>query len=72
LTLRCGQKTALGTDDDGKVIWDSTQSQTCLTIQVNRQRTVVQVRGRLNRLPNAEEKRILRHWTGEKGLTMSV
>jgi len=33
---------------------------------------VVQVRGRLNRLPNAEEKRILRHWTGEKGLTMSV
>ena len=70
-SLRSYRKLAIGCTDEGQIHWDNTQEQTRVTIEVNGQRTVVQVRGVLNRLPNVEEKRVMRHWTGEKGLTMS-
>jgi len=37
---------------------------------VNSRRAVVQGRGLLNRAPSEEEKRMLRQWAGEKGLTL--
>ena len=70
-SLRGYCKAAVGCTEEGEVLWDTSQDQTRLTIEVNSQRTVVQVRGSLNRLPSVEEKRILRHWTGEKGLTLN-
>ncbi|HZT41559.1 MAG TPA: PcfJ domain-containing protein [Chthonomonadaceae bacterium] len=70
-SLRAYRKIAAGCTDDGRIIWDRSLDQTRITIEVNSQRAVVQARGLLNRMPTDEEKRILRHWVGEMGLTLN-
>jgi hypothetical protein len=69
-SLRGYRKRIAGYTDEGQLLWDKTEERTRITIEVNSQRAVVQVRGLLNRLPNEEEKRILRHWAGEYGLIL--
>lgn len=70
-SLRGYSKQAAGYTEEGKVRWDYAQEQTRVTIEVNNQGAIVQVRGLLNRSPNDEEKRILRHWAVENGLRTS-
>ena len=67
-SLRGYRKIAAGSTEEGQLIWDKSLEQTRITIEVNNQYAVVQVRGALNRLPTDEEKGILRLWTGEKGI----
>lgn len=69
-SLRGFRKRVAGYTDEGQIVWENTLEQTRITIEVNSQRMVVQVRGALNRLPTDEEKRILRHWTGETGIRL--
>ncbi len=69
-SLRGYRKVPVGYTDDGEVVWDKTMEQTRVTIEVNSQRAVVQVRGLMNRGPTDDEKRVLRAWAGEMGLTL--
>ena len=41
------------------------------TIEVTRQRTIVQSRGKANRLPTARELNVLRRWADTNNLTLS-
>ena len=59
---------AQGYTDDGKPTWDKSLEQTRVTLEVNSQHSIVQVRGVLNRPATDEEKGILRLWAGEKGI----
>lgn len=71
-SLRGFRKKAAGYLEDGRILWENSEEQVRLTIEVNNQRTVVQVRGLLNRQPTDAEKLILRHWAGEKGIILKV
>jgi len=70
-SMRAFRKIVSGYTDAGYLIWDRSQEQTRVTIEVNSQNAIVQVRGRLNRLATDEERGILRMWAGEKGIRTS-
>jgi hypothetical protein len=67
-SLRGYSKRVAGYTPEGQILWEKENELTRVTIEVNHQRAVVQVRGPLNRQPFQEEKYILRLWAGEKGL----
>jgi hypothetical protein len=69
-SLRSYRKIASGYTPEGDIVWDhSMELDQRVTIEVNRQQSaVVQVRGLLNRMPTDEERGVIRHWSGEKGL----
>lgn len=67
-SLRSYRKRVAGYTEEGALIWDKTMELSRVTIEVNRQRDVVQVRGKLNCAAEPEEKKILRQWAGEKGI----
>ena len=69
-SLRSYRKAAADVTSEGKIVWDRSMEIERITIEVNSQRSIVQVRGPLNRLPTEEEKFILRLWAGEKGLLL--
>jgi hypothetical protein len=69
-SLRCYPKIVDGYTEEGAVIWNKTLENSRVTVEVNRQREIVQVRGPLNRPPGDDEKKVLRFWTGEKGLVL--
>jgi hypothetical protein len=69
-SLRCYHKGGGGYTYDGGVLWDPKSELARVTIEVNSQRDVVQVRGPLNCKPSDEEKKVLRQWAGEKGLRL--
>jgi hypothetical protein len=71
-SLRGYHKRVVGCTDEGEILWDKTLEQTRVTIEVNSNRAVVQVRGPLNRQPTDEEKQILRQWAGDKGIILRV
>jgi hypothetical protein len=71
-SLRGYRKKAAGYREDGQVLWENALELTRVTIEVNSQRAVIQMRGLLNRLPTDEEKIVLRHWAGDKGLLLRV
>jgi hypothetical protein len=70
-SLRSYPKVVADYDAEGAVVWDRSGSleRSRVTVEVNNRREVVQVRGPMNRPPTDEERRFLRHWAGEKGLT---
>ncbi len=70
-SLRCFRKVAVGYSPDGNIVWDnSLELDRRLTIEVNRQQgAIVLVGGLLNRAPTDDERTLVRHWAGEKGLT---
>lgn len=70
-SMRACRKSASGYDTEGKPIWDRTFETRRVTIEVNAFRSLVQVRGPLNRAPIPEELDVLRRWTGETGLHMA-
>jgi hypothetical protein len=67
-SLRGTRKIVLGYTEEGKVIWDKSLEQTRITLEVNNQHAIVQIRGVLNRPATDEERGILRLWAGEKGI----
>jgi hypothetical protein len=67
-SMRAYAKRVTGYTEDGDVVWDGSCEHNRITIEVTSDRTIVQVRGHLNRLPTDDEKKILRLWAGEKGL----
>ncbi len=69
-SLRAYRKIAVDYDAEGKPIWDKTFEMRRVTIEVGASRSVVQVRGPLNRAPYPEEKAVLRRWMGETGITL--
>ena len=69
-SLRAYRKVAADYDAEGKPIWDKTYELRRVTIEVGASRSLVQVRGPLNRAPTFEEKAVLRRWMGETGITI--
>jgi len=69
-SMRAYRKVRAGYTDEGNIIWDRSSELNRLTVEVNERRTVCQVRGRQNRLPTDDEKKVLRQWAGEKGLVI--
>jgi len=67
-SMRVYRKFAAGYDAEGKTIWDKNFETRRVTIEVSSSRTIVQVRGPLNRAPSSEEQVILRRWMGERGV----
>lgn len=71
-SLRAWRKVAADYDAEGKPVWDRTLETRRVTIEVSASRSVVQVRGPLNRAPAPEERDVLRRWAGEKGITLTA
>ena len=67
-SLRGTRKIVSGYTDEGQPIWDKSLEQTRITLEVNPQSAIVQVRGVLNRLATDEERGVVRLWAGEKGI----
>lgn len=67
-SLRAYRKVAADYDAEGSPIWDRTFETRRVTIEVSSSRSLIQVKGPLNRAPTPEEREVLRRWTGEKGL----
>ena len=73
-SLRCYMKLSYKDDENGNPIWEKKNDNENgrITVEVSpKTHTIVQVRGTSNRPPDDKEKLVLRHWSGEKGLTMS-
>ncbi len=70
VSLRGCRKYASEFDAEGKPIWDREFETRRVTIEVSPSRSIVQVRGPLNRAPSPDESAILRRWAGEKGITL--
>jgi hypothetical protein len=68
-SLRGSNKAFSHYDCDGNIVWNAVDEFTRITVEVNSQRAIVQVRGALNRAATEEERKILRMWAGEKGFT---
>ncbi len=71
-SLRAYRKVAADYDAEGKPIWDKAFETRRVTIEVSPSRSLVQVRGPLNRAPTLEEQAVLRRWMGETGITQPV
>ena len=71
-SIRGCRKIAADYTADGQPIWDRQFEMRRVTIEVSPSRTVVQVRGPLNRPPIPEEREVLRRWAGEKGITLAA
>jgi hypothetical protein len=69
-SMRACRKIAADYDAAGKPIWDKEFETRRVTVEVGASRSVVQIRGPLNRAPIPEEKEVLRRWAGEKGITL--
>ena len=67
-SLRACRKLAADYTDDGKPIWSREFETRRVTIELDASRTIVQVRGPLNRPPSGEEQQVLRRWMGERGV----
>ncbi len=67
-SLRAYRKLVAAYNEDGTPIWDRSFELDRITVEVNNNRMVVQVRGSLNRGATDEEKRLLRQWVGDHGL----
>ena len=67
-SLRAFRKFAADYDAEGRPIWDRSFETRRVTVEVGPSRSLVQVRGPLNRPPTPEEREVLRRWAGEKGL----
>lgn len=61
-SLRCYGPAAPGSDQRPEL--------SRITVEVNRNRAIVQARGPSNRAPSAEEWRVLRRWTADKGVAI--
>ncbi len=71
-SLRAYRKAAAYYDEDGKLILDRTFETRRVTVEVSPSRSLVQVRGPLNRATTVEEQAVLRRWIGEKGITQPI
>ena len=71
-SIRGCRKIAADYTDEGLPIWDRQFEMRRVTVEVSPSRTVVQVRGPLNRPPIPEEREVLRRWAGEKGITLAA
>ncbi len=71
-SIRGCRKIAADYTDEGLPIWDRAFEMRRVTLEVSPSRTVVQVRGPLNRPPIPEEREVLRRWAGEKGITLAA
>lgn len=69
-SLREHSKECVGVDDDEKPIYQPCSELNRITVEI-RNRSVVQVRGHLNRSIESRERNILRIWCCEKGITIS-
>ena len=65
---RACRKVAADYTEDGKPIWSREYETRRVTIELNSSRSIVQVRGPLNRPPSGEEQQVLRRWMGERGV----
>lgn len=69
-SLRMYKKLLIGIDEvDNRPVYAKGEEVKRLTIESTMARNIVQVRGNLNRMSDAEEDRVLRLWSGEKGFT---
>lgn len=69
-SVRACRKLAADYDAEGMPIWDRTYETRRVTVEVSSSRTIVQVKGPLNRAPIPEEREVLRRWAAETGITL--
>ncbi len=70
-SLRGYPQIVAGYAEDGQVIWEKSAELTRVTIEVNDKGSVVQMRGRLNRMPTEEENKYLRLWADDQGIRIA-